>query len=126
MLIYSHDGVDEVKYIEGIPVAEETKYLDIGITSKQNMFREQRKSMMKKAQKMANMTYGAISKSWNKVMIGKTFWKNIALSWILYGVNVITLTEKEISQLQVIENGVYRRILGAPRYAPNFTLRGGN
>ena len=43
-----------------------------------------------------------------------------------YGVNVITLTEKEISQLQVIENGVYRRSLGAPRYAPNFTLRGGN
>ena len=107
-------------------MAEETKYLDIGITSKQNMFREQRKSMMKKAQKMANMTYGAISKSWNKVMIGKTFWKNIALSWILHGPNVITLTEKEISQIQVIENAVYRRILGAPIYAPNFTLRGGN
>ena len=107
-------------------MAEEAKYLDIGITSKQNMFREQRKSMMKKAQKMANMTYGMISKSCNKVMIGKTFWKNIALSGILYGVNVITLTEREISQLQVIENGVYRRILAAPRYTPNITLRGGN
>ena len=36
----------------------------------------------------------------------------------------MTLTETESKQLQVIENGVYRKILGAPKYAPNCTLRG--
>ena len=34
ILIYNHDGVDEIKDIEGIPVTEETKYLGIGITNK--------------------------------------------------------------------------------------------
>ena len=33
-------------------------------------------------------------------------------------------TNREIKKLQTIENGVYRRILTAPRYAPNCTLRG--
>ncbi len=34
------------------------------------------------------------------------------------------MTETEIQQLQRIENGVYRQILGAPKYAPTCTLRG--
>ena len=54
------------------------------------MFREQRKSMMRKSQKMANMTYGVISKTCNEVMIGKTFWKKLALPGILYGVKTLT------------------------------------
>ena len=73
---------------------------------------------------MANMMYGVISKSYYSKVIGKIFRKNLALQWILYGVNVITLAGSEISQLQAIEHGVYRRILGAPIYAPNYTLRG--
>ena len=61
-----------------------------------------------------NMAYGVINKSCSKVMIGKAFWKNHALQWTLYGVTVIVLTGSEVSQLKVIENGVNRRILGAP------------
>ena len=38
--------------------------------------------------------------------------------------NIMSLTETEIKQLQTTENAVYRKILGAPRYAPNCTLRG--
>ncbi len=36
----------------------------------------------------------------------------------------MTLKGKEIQELQKIENKVYRKILGAPRYAPITTLRG--
>ena len=35
----------------------------------------------------------------------------------------MTITEGEIKKLQVIENGVFRQILGAPKYAPNAASR---
>ena len=73
---------------------------------------------------MTNMLYGAISKSCNKLMIGKTFWKCVVMPSILYRVNVIPLTENDIKQLQIIENAVYRRILGGTRHTPICTLRG--
>ena len=113
--MYNHEeGISEVDEIGGIKIVEEIKYLGVKIVNKKDMYQEQRRAMMKKAQKMGNLTHGIICRSCNKLMIGKTYWKNLALPGILYGINVITLTEKEVNQLQVIENGVYRRILGAP------------
>lgn len=110
--------------IENIEVKSNIKYLGITVENSRNMFKAQKTSMIVKAQKMANMTYSVIAKSCNKLLIGKTFWKSLVLPSVLYGTNVITLTENECKQLQVIENGVYRKILGAPAYAPNCTLRG--
>ena len=107
ILIYNSDEMDETKEIEGIPVAEETKYLGVKIINKKDIFRDQRKNILKKAQRMANVTNGVISKCCNKVMIGKTFWKNLALPGILYGANIMTLTDTEVTKLQIIENGVY-------------------
>ena len=72
---------------------------------------------------MANMTYSIIEKGCNMLLIGKTYWKGIALPSILYGVNVINLSEEEIDDLQNIKNSVYRTILNAPQYAPNSNLR---
>lgn len=80
--------------------------------------------MMENAQKIANNTYSIIARSCNKLMIGKTFWKSVALPSILYGTKVINLTEDEINKLRRIENSVWRQILGAPGYAPICTLRG--
>ena len=105
-------------------VKESLKYLGLSIGNKRNLFSKQKKDMITKAQKMANMTYGIIGKSCNKLMIGKVYWKSLALPSILYGGNIISLTEQDINKLQVIENGVYRQMLGGPRYAPNCTLRG--
>ena len=56
------------------------------------------------------MTYSIIKRSVNKMLIGKTFWKNVVLPTILQGVGLMTFTSKEIKKLQVIENGVYRKI----------------
>lgn len=124
IMIYNQDEGEDSTEIEGIPVVEETKYLGVKIVNKKDIFKEQRKIAIKTAQKMSAMTYGIISKSCNKLMIGKAYWKNLALPSIMYGTNITTLSEAEIKKLQTIENGVYRRILGAPRYAPNCTLRG--
>ncbi len=80
--------------------------------------------MYEKSQKMANLTYSVIHKSCNKVMIGKTFWKSVALPSILYGTKNMNLTKTDIQKLQKEENKVYRQILGAPSYAQIATLRG--
>ena len=95
----------------------------IEIDNKRNYFKTQRIKILEKARKLANMTYAVIEKSCNKLLIGKTYWKSVALPSILYGINVINLSEDDIKSLQTIENSVYRAILGAPDYAPNSTLR---
>ena len=115
---------DKPAEIEGIKVTESIKYLGLEIEGKRNMFAKQKKNMIRKAEKLANMAYSVIAKSCHKVIIGKTYWKNIALPAILYGTAVMNITETEIKKLQRIENGVGRKILGAPKYAAVATLRG--
>ena len=110
--------------IEGIQITESIKYLGVEIEGKRNMFMKQKSNMIKKAEKLSNMTYSIIAKSCHKIMIGKTYWKNVALPAILYGTAVINITETEVKRLQQIENGVGRKILGAPKYAAVATLRG--
>ena len=64
---------------------------------------------------MANITYSVIEKSDNILLTGKTFWKSIALPSLLYGKNIINLTDDNIRDLQKIEHSVYRCIQGAAR-----------
>ena len=54
--------------------------------------------MLKKAQKLANVTYSVIAKSCNKILIGKTFWKSVAIPSIVHGVNMINMTETDIEK----------------------------
>ena len=122
MLIFNHSSPPQE--LEGIKVKEQIKYLGIIVDGKKDMFHSQKKIMIEKAQKMANMTFGIIARSCNKLLIGKTYWKNLALPAILYGTNIIDLQEKDVRKLQTIENGVFRQLLGAPKYAPVSTLRG--
>ena len=110
--------------IEGIKTVKEIRYLGITIENKRNMFSKQKKQMIEKAQKLANMTYAIISKSCNKLMIGKTFWKNVALPAVLHGAAVLDINENEIQKLQTIENGVYRKILGAFKGTAVAALKG--
>ena len=114
---------EQPEQIEGIKMVNRIKYLGIGIDNKRNYFKTQKIKIIEKARKLANMTYAVIKKSCNKLLISRTYWKSVALPSILYGRNVINLTEDDIKSLQTIENSVYRAILGAPEYAPNSTLR---
>ena len=41
----------------------------------------------------------------------------------MYGSNIVNFSDTELEKLQRIENGLYRQILGAPKYAANCTLR---
>ena len=49
---------------------------------------------------MANKTYGMVARSCNKLMIGKVFWKSLALPSILYGANVFIITDVEMKKLE--------------------------
>ena len=116
--------VKEIEEIEGIEVVRSIKYLGIEINDKADMFESQREVMMEKAQRMAKNTYAVIEKSCNKVLMGKTFWKGVALPHILMGNQVVVFNQEEVESLQVIENGVYRKILGGTRDTVLETLRG--
>ena len=122
--IITYNMQEQPHEIEGIKVSEKLKYLGLIIDNKRNYFKTQKEEMMKKAQKLANVTYSVIAKSCNKILIGKTFWKSVAIPSILHGVNMINMTETDIEKLQRIENGVYRQILCGPKYAARTTLRG--
>ena len=115
---------EEIEEIGNIKVEDNIKYLGIKIVNKRNMFQEYIKEQLKKAKKFENMTFGIIEQSCNRLLVGKIFWKIICLPSILYGFNVIKVNEKDIDQLQVIENNVYRKILNAASYTPVGALRG--
>ena len=118
------NSVERPETLEEIEVRTEFKYLGVELVCERDMFRKQIENMIAKAQRLANVTYSIINKCCNKVLIGKTFWKSVVVPAILYASCAINIGEKDIDKLQVIENGVYRKILGAPKYAPNCTLRG--
>ena len=122
--IIIYNKKEEFDRIEGIEVKEQIKYLGVDITNKRNMFKNHIEKRIKKAKKLENATFAMIESSCNRGLVGKTYWKNICVPAILYGFNTAKITEKEINSLQVIENGVYRKILKAPSYAPTGTLRG--
>ena len=112
------------EHIGKIKVVEEIKYLGMKISNKKQMFEGHKCSMFAKARKFENMTYGMVEKGCSRMMIGKTYWKQVGLSSILHGASIIDFTESEIRSLQTSENNVYRKILKAPFYTPVCVLRG--
>ena len=115
---------DNISDISNIEVVNNIKYLGVKINEGRNCFKEHKQEKIMKSKQYSNLIMSVISKSSNKIMIGKTYWKNVILAEILYGSEVIFYTKKEIEELQRSENQAYRLMLGAPRYAPICSLRG--
>ena len=110
--------------IAGTKVTNTIKYLGVTINDSRICFKKHKELMMIMARRLANMTYSVIARSCSRILIGKTFWKCIALPGILYGINIIDFTKQEGEQLQRIENSVGRQILGAARYTQETAIRG--
>ena len=115
---------DKPQEIAGIRTNNTLKYLGITINDSKNLFKEHKKLMMDKAVRLANMTYSVVARSCARMLVGKTYWKSIALPTILYGTNIMEFTKQELEKLQRIENSVTRKILRAPSYAQQAALRG--
>ena len=54
----------------------------------------------------------------------RELWKSVAVSSVMYGMEVIAWSEKEIDKLEVEQNRVARMALNTPRYAAVEALRG--
>ena len=115
---------NELDNIRMMKVVKEAKYLGVWISDGKDYFKKHKELVIGKARKMANMTFSVIHKSCNKLLIGKTYWKNVVLPSLLHGNSVITWNTTDIDKLQRSENAVWRTILGAPQYSPLVTLQG--
>ena len=76
------------------------------------------------AERIANLTFSVISKSYDKFLIGKRNWKSVVQPRVLSAAAVVVWTKEERKQLQRVENRVWRQILGAPIYTPVAALQG--
>ena len=122
ILIYNMH--DQPNIIEDIEVKTSLKYLGVKITNAKNCFDEFKKDQILKARKLANISHSIMTRSCNRLLIGKNYWKSLCLSSVLYAAEVLEFTEAEILQLQIIKNSVYRSILQAPKYIVSCALRG--
>merc|ERR1712002_845454 len=115
---------EEIKEIEGIEVVRSMKYLGIEINDGIDIFKKQKLKMKKKAETIAKNSYAVIEKCCNMILIGKTFWKGVALPSILMGNQAANFSQTQINQLQTIENRVYRKVLGGAHNTVLETIRG--
>ena len=122
ILVYNSN--ENIKEIEGIKVTEKIKYLGVIIENKKELFESHKKDVMTRARIFNNMMYLVTGKCVNRMLMGKTYWKNLVLPSLLHGTGIMTFNPKEISELQGIENEAYRRILDARRSTAISAIRG--
>ncbi|MEL6606438.1 MAG: reverse transcriptase family protein, partial [Cyanobacteria bacterium J06614_10] len=125
ILIYNkRSAEDNIEEIQGIKLTRELTYLGIKVTNKKNAhFNEHIKDQIAKAKKLSNMTYSIIGTSCNRLLIGKTFWKGLAMPSYMYGSEIMCYTKADVQSFQTIENKVYRAILQLPTYTATPALR---
>ena len=110
--------------VDGMEVVRGMQYLGVHICDEKDIFKVHKEKMIERAEEMSLQTYSIIERCCNRVVMGKTFWKTVVLSSVLSGVGLLTFTKNQIGRLQRIEHGVYRKILGARKFAPRVVLRG--
>ncbi|CAL4141520.1 unnamed protein product, partial [Meganyctiphanes norvegica] len=124
-LIYGSRGHKEVaKEIEGIKVVKSLKYLGLEICDEEDIFRIQKEKIISEMRVLANATFYAIETSCDRVLMGKLWWKSLALPKVFLGLGVMSFTTDQVEAMQVIENTVFRQILRASCLTPNAVLRG--
>ena len=65
-----------------------------------------------------------VYRSCDWLLIGKTYWKSVVQPRVLSASSVVVWSRQEKAKLQVVENRVWRQILGAPMYTPVAALQG--
>ena len=113
-----------VEVIEGMAVVKEIKYLSLKVQGKKNLFEGQRKVMVGKAKWLSTLMSGVVERSCHRVMVGKSFWKGVAIPRILYGAEVVGMRVQDIEVIQRQENAAMRRMLGANRGVAIAGMRG--
>ena len=79
--------------INNIKVVKSIKYLGDTVNEGRNCFNDHIKAKIKKAKEMASMIMSVIARSTNKILIGKRYWKSVALPEILYRAEIMPFTK---------------------------------
>ena len=118
-----YNGKDNDK-IENIEIAEQGKYLGMQMTNDKKWYRKHIEERVKKGVKMGNYISTIIGGCCNRLLVGKTIWKNMALPSILYGQELIIYRQADMEKLQRTEYKAIRNVLKLPIYTPQEYLRG--
>ena len=101
------------------------KYLGIIVGGRdQNIFGEEKKIWLHKAQVKYAQLISQIKKSYDKTTVGKVIWKQIMVTALLFVKAVVMAAKTTIKKVQTIENRVYRYLLGVAGYVAVAALRG--
>ena len=107
-----------------IEVVNQIKYLGVLIDNKRNCFQSQKEKSLQSSIKFSNQLYSILGNCCNSMLIGKTFWKSLALPCFLYGSDIISYNIKDLDMQQKIENKAFRTILRLPKFTAIEFLRG--
>ena len=110
--------------IREVEIVQKLKYLGVLIENKRMWYKAQIKQGIETGTKINNFLYSIIGKTCNKLMVGKVFWKNVALPRFMFGQEILPYTNAETEQLKRLDNKAYRTILGLPIYTAEEFLRG--
>ena len=124
ILVYNAHPDDTPTDVEGIKIVKSIKYLGFEVTDTRNCLSQHKINNVDKAKKMANILHSVVSRSYQRVKMGKTFWKGLAMPIFLYGGEVMDYTQTDLKQLQKVDNKAFRTILQAPTYVAVESLRG--
>ena len=73
---------------------------------------------------MTNTLYSVLGSACNKMLIGKTFWKGLAMPGFLYAQEVLNYSNSELESLQRADNKAHITILQVPNHTAVGFLRG--
>ena len=105
-------------------MVNEVKYLGIKLGGRdRNIFREEKRAWMKKAQINVAQIMAQVERSYDRVTVGKAMWKQVMVAALLFGKAVVVAIKTTIKKIQAIENRVYRYLLGVAGYATIASLR---
>ena len=76
------------RYIEGIEVVNEIRYLGLEVSNDRDLFAGQRSVIIRKAEHQSCRVRGQIERSFNKLEIGKLWWKNGVMISVLVGISM--------------------------------------
>ena len=123
-MILTINAPEVIDQVEGIHTQESFKYLGVTVCKDRDCFKLHKEGKIKDCRRLSNLTYSVITKSCNKVLIGKTYWKSVVLPSVLYGTAAVMWNVNELKELQTEENKVWRFIMGGSGYVAVAALRG--
>ena len=100
MIIFNEDTPTNSNNIN-IEIVQNVTYLGVTIINKKNWHREHINKSLDKGQSFTNNLYSTIGNSCNRILIGKTYWKAVALLSISYCQEMMVY-RKDLDKLQRI------------------------